>query len=90
MVMSMKSSLKTFLNHYHSRCKPKSLPSHREISHWLPTLVNQIPIDSFSKRQATVEAATYDSEFVASKTATKQILDLRHTLTYLGVLIKAK
>ena len=35
--------------------------------------VNHNPIDSYSKRQATVETATYGSEFVASKTATKQI-----------------
>ena len=42
--------------------------------------VNQTPIDSYSKRQATVEKATYGSVFVVSKAATKQILDLRHTL----------
>ena len=42
--------------------------------------VNHTPIDSYSKRQATVETATYGSEFVASKTATEQIIDLRHTL----------
>ena len=52
--------------------------------------VNHIPIDSYSKRQATVETATYGSEFVASKTATEQIIDLRHTLRYLGVPIKTK
>ena len=52
--------------------------------------VNHTPIDSYSKRQATVETATYGSEFVASKTATEQILDLRHTLRYLGVQIKTK
>ena len=39
--------------------------------------VNHIPIDSYSKRQVTVETATYGSEFVASKTATEQIIDLR-------------
>ena len=50
--------------------------------------VNHTPIDSYSKRQATVETATYGSEFVASKTATEQIIDLRHTLGYLGVPIK--
>ena len=38
----------------------------------------------------TVETATYGSEFVASKTATEQIIDLRHTLRYLGVPIKTK
>ena len=52
--------------------------------------VNHTPIDSYSKRQATVETATYESEFVASKTATEQILDLGHMLRYLGVPIKTK
>ena len=52
--------------------------------------MNHTPIDSYSKRQATVETATYGSEFVASKTATGQIIDLRHTLRYLGVPIKTK
>ena len=52
--------------------------------------VSQTPIDSFSKRQATVETATNGSELVASKTATEQILDLRHTLRYLGVPLKTK
>ena len=47
--------------------------------------MNHSPIDSYSKRQATVETATYGSEFVASKTATEHIIDLRHTLRYLGV-----
>ena len=44
--------------------------------------VTHTQIDSFSKRQATVETAKYESEFVASKTATEQIIDLRHTLIY--------
>ena len=52
--------------------------------------VNHTPIDSYSKRQATVETATYGSESVESKTATEQIIDLRHTLRYLGVPIKTK
>ena len=50
--------------------------------------VNHTPIDSYSKRQATTP--TYGSEFVASKTATEQIIDLRHTLRYLGEPIKTK
>ena len=49
---------------------------------------NTTPTDWFSKRQATVETATYGSEFVAAKTATEQIMDLRNTLRYLGVPIK--
>ena len=52
--------------------------------------VNHTPIDSYSKRQATVETAAYGSEFAASKTATEQIIDLRHTLRYLGVPIKTR
>ena len=34
--------------------------------------------------------ATYESEFVATKTATEQIVELRQTLRYLGVPIKSK
>ena len=41
---------------------------------------NQTPTDWFSKKQATVETATYGSKFVAAKTATEQIMDLRYTL----------
>ena len=51
---------------------------------------NHTPIDSYSKRQATVETDTYGSEFVASKTATEKIIDLRHTLRYIGVPIKTQ
>ena len=51
---------------------------------------NQAPGDWYSKRQATVENASYGSEFVAAKTATEQIVDLRQTLRYLGVQIKSK
>ena len=48
-------------------------------------LVNQTPIAWYSKRQATIETATYGSEFVAARIATDQIIDLRTTLRYLGV-----
>ena len=48
-------------------------------------LVNQTPIDFFSKKQATVETATYGSEFVAARTCVEQIIDLRNTFRYLGV-----
>ena len=51
---------------------------------------NQTPTDWYSKKQATVETATYGSEFVADKTATEQIMDLRYKLRYLGVPIKSK
>ena len=52
--------------------------------------VNTTPTDWFSKREAAVETATYGSEFVATKTATEQIMHLRNTLRYLGVPIMTK
>jgi hypothetical protein len=48
-------------------------------------MLNGTPIDWYSKRQATVETATYGSEFVAARIATDQIIDLRITLRDLGV-----
>ena len=47
--------------------------------------INDTPVDWFSKRQSTVEAATYGSEFMAARLATQQIIDLRLTLRYMGV-----
>ena len=52
--------------------------------------VNKTPVDWYSKKQATVETATYGSEFVAAKTATEQIMDIRQTLRYLGASIGSK
>ena len=52
--------------------------------------VNKTPVDWYSKKQATVETATYGSELVAAKTATEQIMDIRQTLRYLGAPIGAK
>ena len=52
--------------------------------------VNKTPVDWYSKKQATVETATYGSEFVAAKTATEQIMNIRQTLRYLGAPIGAK
>ena len=48
-------------------------------------LLNKTPIDWYSKKQPTVETATYGSEFVAARTCVEQILDLHCTLCYLGV-----
>ena len=47
--------------------------------------VNQTPFEWFTKKQATVETATYGSEFVAAKIATEQVMAHRITLRYLGV-----
>ena len=52
--------------------------------------VNKSPVDWYSKKQATVEIATYGSEFVAARTATEQIMDIRQTLRYLGAPIGSK
>ena len=51
---------------------------------------NQTPSDWYSKKQAVLETATYGSGFVAVKTATEKMVDLRYTLRYLGVPIKSK
>jgi hypothetical protein len=51
-------------------------------------LVNATPVEWYSKKQATVETATYGSEFVAARTCVEQIIDLRNTLCYLGVPIE--
>ncbi|KAG7363699.1 hypothetical protein IV203_027060 [Nitzschia inconspicua] len=53
-------------------------------------LLNKTPIDWFSKKQATVETATYGSEMVAMRTCVEQVVDLRNTLRYLGVPIRDK
>ena len=48
-------------------------------------LLNQTPMDWFSKCQNTVETATYGSEFTAARIATEQLFNLRYTLRMLGV-----
>ena len=47
--------------------------------------LNKTPIDWYCKRQNNVKTATYGSEFVAARTATEQIIDLRYVLRMLGV-----
>jgi len=52
-------------------------------------LVNQMVVDFYSKKQPVVQTATYGSEYMAARTATEQIIDLRTILRYLGVPIKS-
>ena len=52
--------------------------------------VNKMSVDWYSKKQATGETAAYGSEFVAAKTATEQIMDIRQTSRSLGGPIGAK
>jgi hypothetical protein len=48
-------------------------------------LCNQTLIDWYSKRQSTVETATFGSEFTSALIAVDKTIDLRTTLRYLGV-----
>ena len=64
--------------------------SHSADSHlWFRVCCCQNRNSNF-KKQATVETATYGSEFDAAKTATEQIMDIRQTLRYLGAPITTK
>ena len=51
--------------------------------------LNKTPVDWHSKKQATVETATYGSEYSSARTCVEHILDLRITLSYLGVSIRS-
>jgi len=53
-------------------------------------LINKTPLEWYSKKQATVETATYGSEFVAARTCVEQIIEIRTTLRYLGVPLREK
>jgi hypothetical protein len=70
-------------NLYHDMVTGRSVTA---ILHFL----NQTPMDWYSKKQATVETATFGSEFIAARTTIDQIVDLRMTLRYLGVPIREK
>ena len=48
-------------------------------------VLNQTMINFFSKKQNMVETPRYGSKFVAGRTATEQIIDLRLTLRYMGI-----
>ena len=48
-------------------------------------MVNQTVINFYSKKQNTVEMSMHGSKFMAARTATEQILDLRLTLRYMGI-----
>jgi hypothetical protein len=53
-------------------------------------MINMTPLDWYSQKQATVEMATYGSEFVAALIWVEQIIDLWKPLGYLGVPINSK
>ena len=65
-------------NLYHNVITGKALTG---IVHFL----NQTMIDCYSRKQATVESATFGTEFIAGRTAIQQTKDIRTSLRYLGV-----
>ena len=70
-------------NLYHNMITGRSV---RGIIH----LINQTPFDWYSKKQSTVETATYGSKFVAARIAIDQIIEHRTMLCYLGVPVTCK
>ena len=48
-------------------------------------MLNKTPIDWFSKKQISVESATYGSEFVAARIGTDKIVEMRNMLRMLSV-----
>ena len=53
-------------------------------------LINGAPFDWYTKKQSTVETATYGSEFTAARIAINQIIEHCTMLCYLGVPIVEK
>jgi hypothetical protein len=53
-------------------------------------MLNKTPADWFSKKQNTVETATYGSEFTVARTAVDQLVDIRLTLRYMGARLEGK
>ena len=49
---------------------------------------NATPFQWYSKRQSTVETATFGSQFVAPRTTVDQVMDTTNTLMYLGVPVR--
>mmetsp|Transcript_35402 Transcript_35402/g.85673 ORF Transcript_35402/g.85673 Transcript_35402/m.85673 type:complete len:213 (-) Transcript_35402:8-646(-) len=52
--------------------------------------VNQTPMDWYCKKQATVETATFGSEYISGRTCVEQAIDLRNTYRYFGVPVRDK
>jgi hypothetical protein len=65
-------------NLYHDMLSGKAVTA---LLHFL----NQTPIDWYSKKQSTVETATFGSENTAARTAIEQMRTIKFTLLYLGV-----
>jgi hypothetical protein len=53
-------------------------------------LVNKTPIVWYTNKQATVETATFESEFVDARICIEQIIHPRNPLRFLGVSMREK
>jgi len=69
-----------YVDAYHAR----DMVTRRSVSGIL-LLLNNIPVQWQSKRQKTVESATYGSEMVASRIAVEMIISMRYFLFMLGI-----
>jgi hypothetical protein len=49
------------------------------------TLINNTPIQWFCKNQTTVKTYACGSKYVVTRQATERIMDLRYTLSMLGI-----
>jgi hypothetical protein len=54
------------------------------------SLINQMPINWYSKKQATVETAMYGLEFIATRICVDRAVNLQMTLHYLGIPIRSR
>jgi hypothetical protein len=77
------------LSHYFDANLNHDMVTGRSVTAILDFL-NQTLMDWYSKKQATVETATFGSEFITARTTIDQIVDLRTTLHYLGIPIREK
>ena len=68
-------------NLYHDKVTGRSVTG-------LILMLNKTPIDWFSKKQLSVESATYGLEFVAARIGTDKIVEMRYMLRMLGVSVE--
>ena len=79
--MTTRTYVDTNLHHDQVTGRPVTACLHivnATLSHW------------HTKRQSTMETATFGFEFVTARIATDQIIDLKYTLLYLGVPIRSQ
>ena len=76
------------LNHFYDANLMHDILSGKAVTGILH-FANKTPIMWFSKKQSTVETATFGAEFVAARTCIEQLVELRHSFRYMGIPVKA-